>query len=117
MAAPKVLIMMADYGHEPTANEEESGQRAEATVPYTAFKSAGFDVQFATENGKAPACDKLLLEGLSQKILHHLADLEGMQGAKGSVLQDYAKMVASEECKQTLSWTAPGFSLDPFSLV
>ncbi|CAH0057142.1 unnamed protein product [Clonostachys solani] len=97
MAAPKVLIMMADYGHEPT----------EATVPYTAFKDAGFDVQFATENGNAPACDKLLLEGLSQKIL----------GAKGSVLQDYAKMVASEECKQPLSWTAPGFSLDPFSLV
>jgi putative intracellular protease/amidase len=32
-------------------------------------------------------------------------------------LQDYAKMVASEECKQPLSWTAPGFSLDPFSLV
>jgi putative intracellular protease/amidase len=38
-------------------------------VPYTAFKDAGFDVQFATENGNAPACDKLLLEGLSQKIL------------------------------------------------
>ncbi|KAH7136342.1 class I glutamine amidotransferase-like protein [Dactylonectria macrodidyma] len=97
MATPKVLIIMADYGHEPT----------EATVPYVAFKDAGFDVKFATENGKAPECDKLLIEGLGQKLL----------GAKKTVVQDYAKMIASEECQHPLSWSAPDFSLDPFSLV
>lgn len=41
----------------------------EATVPYVAFKDAGFDVKFATEKGKAPECDKLLIEGLGQKLL------------------------------------------------
>lgn len=42
---------------------------AEAAVPYAAFKSAGFDVSFATEAGKSPHGDKLLLEGLTQKLL------------------------------------------------
>jgi hypothetical protein len=32
-------------------------------------KTAGFDVQFATETGNAPRCDKVLLEGLTQKLL------------------------------------------------
>lgn len=60
MAEPKkVCIMMADYGHEPT----------EAAVPYTAFKEAGFDVSFATETGKSPLCDELLISGLTQKLL------------------------------------------------
>lgn len=42
---------------------------AETTVPYLAFKEAGFDVQFATETGKSPVCDRIMLEGLGQKIL------------------------------------------------
>jgi putative intracellular protease/amidase len=42
---------------------------AETCVPYTAFKKAGFEVHFATENGKAPQCDLKLLEGLTQKLL------------------------------------------------
>lgn len=41
----------------------------EAAGPYTAFKKAGFEVSFATENGKPPLSDKLLLEGLTQKLL------------------------------------------------
>lgn len=42
---------------------------AETAVPYTAFKKAGFEVQFATEDGKKPQCDKKMLEGLTQKLL------------------------------------------------
>lgn len=41
----------------------------ETAVPYAAFKKAGLEVQFATENGKAPECDKKMLEGLTQKLL------------------------------------------------
>jgi putative intracellular protease/amidase len=41
----------------------------ETAVPYGAFKKAGFDVQFATENGKAPECDKKMLRGITQKLL------------------------------------------------
>ena len=59
MANPKVLIPMSDYGHDPT----------ETSVPYTAFKEAGFEVHFATENGKAPECDKKMLRGVTQKLL------------------------------------------------
>jgi putative intracellular protease/amidase len=59
--APKVLIPMADYGHDPT----------ETAIPYTTFKAAGFNVTFATETGKAPECDKKMLEGVTQKLLVH----------------------------------------------
>ncbi|KAI5467622.1 class I glutamine amidotransferase-like protein [Mariannaea sp. PMI_226] len=97
MTTPKVLILMADYGHDPT----------ETAVPYTAFKNAGFEVQFATENGKSPECDKVLLKGLGQKLL----------GAKRSVIREYNTMVESEACQHPLAWSAPGFSLDQFALV
>jgi putative intracellular protease/amidase len=42
---------------------------AETAVPYTAFKKAGFEVQFATENGKTPQCDQKMLKGITQKLL------------------------------------------------
>ncbi|PSR77755.1 ThiJ/PfpI family protein [Coniella lustricola] len=88
---------MADYGHEPT----------EAAVPYTAFKKAGFDVSFATEKGLAPACDKLLLEGLTQKFL----------GASKAVIVQYNSMIASAECQTPLAWSSPTFGLAAFDLV
>ncbi|KAF3763640.1 class I glutamine amidotransferase-like protein [Cryphonectria parasitica EP155] len=93
----KVCILMADYGHEPT----------EAAVPYTAFKKAGFGVSFATEKGAAPACDKLLLEGLTQKLL----------GASKPVISQYNAMVASPEHQTPLSWISPDFDLTAFDLV
>ncbi|KAI1082577.1 class I glutamine amidotransferase-like protein [Whalleya microplaca] len=93
----KVLFMMADYGHDPT----------ETAVPYTTFKNAGYEIQFATENGKPPRCDKKMLEGITQKLL----------GAKKEVVSKYKKMALSEEMRHPLSWSAPGFSLDPFDLV
>ncbi len=42
---------------------------SETAIPYTAFKKAGFEVQFATENGKVPACDAKMLNGITQKLL------------------------------------------------
>lgn len=59
MATPKVLIPMSDYGHDPT----------ETAVPYTAFKNAGFEVDFATEKGQIPECDERMLKGVTQKLL------------------------------------------------
>lgn len=51
----------------------------ETAVPYAAFKKAGFSVSFATEHGQSPACDKLMLEGLTQKLLvcFHGSDCPG----------------------------------------
>ncbi|KAF6810523.1 ThiJ/PfpI family protein, partial [Colletotrichum musicola] len=93
----KVLIIMADYGHDPT----------EVAVPYQTFKDAGFDVKFATETGKTPRCDSRMLEGVSQKLL----------GAASTTLKVYNAMTESPEMQNPLSWTAPGFTLDDFDVV
>ncbi|KAL0939508.1 ThiJ/PfpI family protein [Colletotrichum truncatum] len=93
----KVLIIMADYGHDPT----------EVAVPYQTFKDAGFDVNFATETGKTPRGDGKMLEGISQKIL----------GAAASAKKLYNSMAESPEMQQPLSWSAPGFTLDDFDVV
>ena len=34
-----------------------------------AFHEAGFEIEFATEDGKQPVCDKRMLEGWTQKLL------------------------------------------------
>jgi putative intracellular protease/amidase len=41
----------------------------EVSVPYAAMKEAGFDIKFATEQGKPPVGDKLMLEGITQRLL------------------------------------------------
>lgn len=41
----------------------------ETTLPYYAFKNAGFDVKFATEKGDAPECDPVMLRGITQRLL------------------------------------------------
>ncbi|KAI2602864.1 class I glutamine amidotransferase-like protein [Hypoxylon fragiforme] len=94
---PKVLIMMADYGHDPT----------ETAVPYTTFKNANYAISFATETGRPPRCDKKLLEGFTQKLF----------GASKEVISMYRKMALSEEMRHPLSWSAPDFTLDSFDLV
>ncbi|KAF5687185.1 6-phosphogluconate dehydrogenase [Fusarium denticulatum] len=79
----------------------------ETAVPYAAFKEAGFYVQFSTETGKTPECDKRMMEGITGKLL----------GAKAAVVKDYKSILESDEARHPLSWTAPGFSLDEYSLV
>ncbi|KAI2627568.1 class I glutamine amidotransferase-like protein [Hypoxylon sp. NC1633] len=97
ISTPKVLIMMADYGHDPT----------ETAVPYTALKIAGYDIKFATENGRPPRCDKKMLEGFTQKLL----------GAKKEAISMYKKMALSDEMRHPISWSTTDFTLDTFDLV
>ncbi|KAE9369943.1 class I glutamine amidotransferase-like protein [Stipitochalara longipes BDJ] len=97
MATAKVLFAMANYGHDPT----------ETAVPYAAFKQAGFEVQFATESGKAPECDKKMLRGITQKLL----------GAAKSAVHAYDEMSKTPEFLHPLSWSSPDFSLDSYNLV
>ncbi|KAF4635703.1 hypothetical protein G7Y89_g2396 [Cudoniella acicularis] len=96
-APPKVLIPMSDYGHDPT----------ETAIPYAAFKKAGFEVFFATENGSTPACDKKMLEGITQKLL----------GATKTAVEAYKQMSGTPEFRQPLSWSAADFTLDPYNLI
>lgn len=55
----KAVILMADYGGDPT----------EVAVPFTVWQDAGVDVSFATETGMIPGCDRRMCEGLTQKLL------------------------------------------------
>ncbi|KAF5968277.1 hypothetical protein FCOIX_11525 [Fusarium coicis] len=82
-------------------------ESTETAVPYAAFKEAGFKVQFATETGKTPQCDKRMMEGITGKLL----------GAKAVVVEGCKSMLESDEARHPLSWTAPGFSLDTYNLV
>ncbi|KAI9899312.1 hypothetical protein N3K66_005773 [Trichothecium roseum] len=93
----KVVILMADKGHDPT----------ETTLPYYAFKNAGFDVKFATEKGDAPECDPVMLRGITQRLL----------GAQASVVKQYDAMAATDEFRSPLAWTEPSFSLAGYDLV
>lgn len=38
-------------------------------MPYAEFKKAGFHIDFVTEKGNMPECDKKMLEGMTQKLL------------------------------------------------
>ena len=55
----KVAFLMANYGHDPT----------ETAVPYQEFKKAGYEVDFVTEMGNMPECDRKMFEGWTQKLL------------------------------------------------
>ncbi|KAI0505416.1 class I glutamine amidotransferase-like protein [Xylaria bambusicola] len=102
IATPKVIIMMADYGHDPT----------ETAVPWAAFKTAGYEISIATQNSQVPRCDNKMLQGVTQKLLSHQK-----QGATKDVVAKYKQMQQSEEMLHPLSWSAPDFSLDPYDLV
>jgi len=97
MANPRVLFLMADYGHDPT----------ETAVPFLSFQKAGFDISVATERGKTPDCDARMLTGFTQKIL----------GATKEVCDAYQTMKETPAFQKPLSWMANGFSLEPYSLI
>ena len=88
---------MANYGNDPT----------EVAVPWHVFKSSGFDVSFATETGTAPACDKKMYEGMTQKLL----------GATKDAVQTHATLQSDSAYTSPLSWTAPEFDLTKYDLV
>ncbi|OAR04999.1 hypothetical protein LLEC1_02751 [Akanthomyces lecanii] len=112
----KVIFLMADYGHDPS----------ETAVPFTAFKEAGFQVTFATENGNVPRCDAKMLEGVTQMILVRFSSgtplpsrrsTDPVQGAKKAVVAQYKTMAASPEWNAPAAWSAPSFGIDGFDLV
>ncbi|KAF7928937.1 uncharacterized protein EAE97_009779 [Botrytis byssoidea] len=97
MSGIKVLIPMSDYGHDPT----------ETAIPYTTFTNAGFTVHFATENGTIPACDRKMLEGITQKLL----------GATQEAVTAYKHMTQTKEFTSPLSWSSDSFSLNSYDVV
>jgi len=97
MASPRVVFLMADYGHDPT----------ETALPFLSFQKAGFDISIATEQGKIPECDAKMLTGFTQKFL----------GATSEVCDAYQTMREDPAMQKPMSWMANGFSLDPYNLI
>ncbi|ETN46959.1 uncharacterized protein HMPREF1541_01149 [Cyphellophora europaea CBS 101466] len=95
--ASKAIFLMSDYGHDPT----------ETAIPWRVFRDAGLTVSFATEAGKAPACDSKMLTGWTGTLL----------GANQAAKAAYEILSKDTAFRQPLSWTAPGFSLVDFDLV
>src|SRR5579871_2944375 len=81
----KVLMPLPDRDFDPT----------EAAVPWKLLSEAGHEVSFATENGDAPACDPLLIDGV----------LYGQLGAKDEPKAFYAEMAKSKAFTTPKRWS------------
>ena len=92
-----VAFLIADYGQDPT----------ETVIPYEAFKKAGFQVTFITENGGTPECDAKMLTGVTGAIL----------GAPAAAKQGYQSMIQTPEWKSPLSWSNKELSLKDYDLL
>ena len=95
--APTILFLLADTGHDPT----------EVAVPFQIFKSAGFDIHFATESGTSPTCDAKMLEGWTASIL----------GATKGAKEAYKMLEREVGWKQPLSWTGASFDVKGYDAV
>ena len=68
----------------------------EVSVPWRLLRDAGHEVKFATESGKVPRCDPLLLTGV----------VFGKLGADPPAIADYRALQASAEFVAPLRWDA-----------
>ena len=82
----RVLIPLPDTDFDPT----------ETAVPWRLLREAGHEVEFATEAGRVPRCDPLLLTGV----------VFGKLGADPPAIADYRALQASAEFVAPLRWAA-----------
>ncbi|RPA99599.1 hypothetical protein L873DRAFT_1827962 [Choiromyces venosus 120613-1] len=93
--APKVVIILADRGQDPT----------EVAIPWKKFRDGGWEITFATENGNvAKADERLLANGLFAAFL----------GASKEAIAAYRQMADCEAHRNPLAWSKQGFSLVPY---
>ncbi|KAF7912349.1 uncharacterized protein EAF01_001370 [Botrytis porri] len=83
MPGVKILIPTSNYGHDQT----------ETAILCTVFTNARYTVHFATENGAPPACDRKMLEGITQKLL----------GATQEAITAYKQMSQTQEFSTPVS--------------
>jgi putative intracellular protease/amidase len=79
----------------------------ETAIPWQAFSTAGFNITFATENGKQPACDERMLSGITGMLL----------GAATPAKDAYKVLQDAPEFKSPSSWSDPAFTLNGYDLV
>jgi putative intracellular protease/amidase len=80
----RVLIPLPDTDFDPT----------EVAVPWGLLREAGHEVVFATEKGRVPRCDPLLLTGV----------VFGQLGADPPAIADYRRLQAAAEFVAPLRW-------------
>jgi putative intracellular protease/amidase len=80
----RVLVPLPDTDFDPT----------ETAVPWRLLREAGHEVVFATETGKVPRCDPLLLTGV----------VFGKLGAEPPAIADFRAMQSSAEFVAPLRW-------------
>ena len=80
----RVLVPLPDIDFDPT----------ETAVPWRLLREAGHEVEFATESGKVPRCDPLLLTGV----------VFGKLGAEAPAISDYRAMQSAAEFVAPLRW-------------
>jgi putative intracellular protease/amidase len=68
----------------------------ETAIPWRVFKSAGFDITFATQSGSEAACDSRMLKGTVGALL----------GAPRAAKQAYAALEQADEFKNPSTWDA-----------
>ena len=81
----RVLVPLPDTDFDPT----------ETAVPWRLLRAAGHAVEFATEAGRVPRCDPLLLTGV----------VFGKLGADPPAIADYHAMQTSAEYVAPLRWS------------
>jgi len=80
----RILVPLPDVDFDTT----------EVSVPWRLLREAGHEVEFATEHGKVPRCDPLLLTGV----------VFGKLGAAPPAIADYRALQASAEFVAPLRW-------------
>jgi putative intracellular protease/amidase len=84
MAKKRILVPLPDKDFDVT----------EVAVPWKLLTRAGHQVVFATEEGKTPACDRLLLTGV----------IFGKLGADPEPVAFYKEMAATPAFQKPLAW-------------
>ncbi|KIX02809.1 uncharacterized protein Z518_08752 [Rhinocladiella mackenziei CBS 650.93] len=96
--APKVIFLMADYGHDPT----------ETAIPWQVFRDSGFEITFATEAGTSPKCDEKMLSGWTGTLL----------GANKAAKKVYKSLRDIDSgFQKPLAWKDDSFRLSDYDLV
>ena len=79
----------------------------ETAIPWKVFSEAGFETRFATEDGKRPTCDEMMLSGMTATVL----------GANQAAKQAYQSLCEDVGFQKPMTWTAASFNLDKYDLV
>lgn len=96
-----IVMILPSYGFDPT----------EAAIPWLLLTQAGYQVKFATPDGKAAAADRLMLSGAELDVwgkvplLRRLKLVGLVLRANSDARQAYQQMIQDESFRQPMSYS------------